>query len=153
MERYKRIFECDCTTCEKREACEKKKQMKESIKVCEACSCDINSDLDMDHGDQYEDNVETKTGDWESDDTNNDFTNGGEEFGDKPAEDDNWSESTERYKKIFEDNLDEECPGKPAGGGMCANTDNTKKLKGVCQNGWQWSSKDEKCYKVADTKK
>lgn len=147
MERYKRLFECDCATCSKRESCEKKKNMKESTKVCESCSCDVSTDQD----DQYENNVETKTGDWESN-TDNNFANGGEKFGDTPAKDDNWSESLEtedgRYRKIFEDELDEECPGKPASGGACANADNTKKLKGVCQNGYIYDRVHERCVPV-----
>jgi len=145
-QRYKRIFECDCTKCEKRETCEKKKNLKESIKVCESCSCDVDYDLNMDHGDQYEDNTELDTGVYDG--PYKDKTNGGEEFGDAPAEDEEWSESKDRYKKIFEDNLDEECPGKPAGGGMCANSDNSGKLKGVCQNGYIWDKVHEKCVPV-----
>lgn len=144
MKRYKRIFECDCSTCAKRESCSKKKQIKESKQICESCICD----LDMDHGDQYEDNVETKTGDWESDDTNNDFINGGEVFGKKPQQDDNWSESDERYKPIFEDNLDEECPYKNGPSGSCASADNNSKLKGRCQNGWIWDKVNDKCIPV-----
>lgn len=155
MERYQRLFECDCENCEKKEACQKKKNLKESIKVCEACSCNVNDE--MDHGLQYEDDVELETGDWVSDSVN-DKLEGGGTFGDKPATDGNWSESIGHYEKIFEDDeLDgivvEDCPYKPAGGGACGNADNTVKLKGKCQSGYQWSSDKEACFKVADTKK
>lgn len=55
--------------------------------------------------------------------------------------------------RLPEITVEEDCPYKPASNGMCANATNDTKLKGKCQGGWQWSSKDEKCYKVADTKK
>jgi hypothetical protein len=55
--------------------------------------------------------------------------------------------------KDEEDEIKEDCPYKPAGGGSCASADNNSKLKGKCQNGYQWSSDKEQCFKVADTKK
>ena len=151
MERYKRMFECDCSSCEKRETCEKKKNLKEYINFCEECSCDLN----MDQGDQYEDNVETKTGDWESS-TDNDFADGGEEFGDTPAKDDNWSESIKkRYIKKFKENdtVCEDCPdGSKPVGGSCARLDKNgnpgAKIQGRCDKGFTYDPKQGKCIRI-----
>lgn len=51
--------------------------------------------------------------------------------------------------KLPEIEVEEDCPYKPASDGRCGDATNNAKLKGQCQDGWQWSAKDEKCYKVA----
>jgi hypothetical protein len=70
----------------------------------------------------------------------------------------------ERYKQYFREDctleeqekglceLPEDCPYKPASNGRCGDKENNNKLKGQCQDGWQWSAKDETCYKVGDNR-
>ena len=165
----------------------------------------VDTNTTSEQGESFDKDVELKTGDWESstdndfadggevfgdkpvsddnwngdskedgneefdvDDSFKDISNGGETYGDKPASDTNWSESvkSDRYKRIFESECDcancdnpdcdnaemkecsmicEDCPYGKAGGGMCANADNTAKLKGRCQPGWIWDKVNDKC--------
>ena len=172
-------------------------------RIFEDDTIDTNSTAEQ--GESFDKDVELKTGDWESS-TDNDFadggevfgdkadsddkwtgapkedgneefdvtdsfkdiSNGGEVYGDKPSSDTNWSESkkSDRYKRIFESECDcancdnpdcenaemkecalicEDCPYGKAGGGMCANADNSAKLKGKCQLGYIWDKVNDKC--------
>jgi len=47
--------------------------------------------------------------------------------------------------KLPEIEVEEDCPGKTAGGGSCANADNSAKLKGVCAKDYGWSASAGKC--------